>query len=582
MRLFRFCLLFLLSCVLLPAQEISIVKPGEKISGFPVEIYEDSSGELDFDAIQKVEKFQPYTSNISKGYSRSAFWIRFSVVNRTHESLAYTILLTETYLDRVDTYIRDASNRYSVTHHGVGYFKQDTLNNIAKPEILLTLKPGERKRVFIRMRSNYPVFTAIHLYTEIDKQAFTYKVELMHMMFLGAVLALVLYNLGIFFFIKDSAYLYYIFFVSGFAAWQMLSIGIFPFDHFSSTRSFYTLSMVIPIFQAFLFLFTRALLDLKGRLEHYNKILIAAALLYIVLALGMLVDPGRALFIMNTVSSLLLPFLLWIGYKSYKEGNKIAIYFLIAQFSFLSMGTLFALAAYGILEFNLLTRYGIILGSFGEMIFFALALAYRIKLLQKEKLLLIEQANKELDVQVRLRTRQLENAKNALEDLASKDALTNLYNRRSLFEYSSKLIGLAKREKSPLSLIMFDIDEFKNINDTYGHGVGDSVITLFADQLKQGRRSDIAARIGGEEFILVCPNTDLDAAFNVAEQIRNVCETLSIKTEKGLTGFTVSAGVSTLVFDEDNKIDDLILRADKALYQAKSMGRNSVIRMNKV
>ncbi|QOP40901.1 sensor domain-containing diguanylate cyclase [Sulfurimonas marina] len=574
MRIF-FLLLF--TIISIYAQDISITANGQKISNFPLEIYEDKSRGMTFSDVQNLTTFQSYTSNISKGYSDSAFWIRFTVKNSSIEKLNYFIFFTETYLNKVDGYIINADNSFTEFHYGVWYLTQSQRKDIVKPTMAIELNPQEKKTVYIRMFSKYPMFTAIHLFDEEGVDDFSYLVKLFHIFFLGAVLALVLYNLGIFFFIRDISYLYYIFFISGFAIWQMISIGVFPFDSFQSTFSFYAFSMAIPLFQAFLMLFTRSLLDLKHQLPQYAKLLKVVAYLYIVFSISMLFDPARSLFVMNTFSTFILPLLLFVGYESYKIGNKIAKYFLIAQFCFLSMGTLFALAAYGLLEFNIFTRYGIIVGSFGEMIFFALALAYRIKVLETEKLEFIELTNKELDQKVQSRTQELQIAKDKLEKLANKDSLTGLHNRRALFNESSKFIQLAKRESQPLSLIMFDLDNFKNINDTYGHAVGDEVLKAFAEQLRHVRESDIAARIGGEEFILFCPNTDLESATILAQQIRTRTEELAVVTEDTALFFTVSAGVSTLDFTNDKKIDDLMLRADKALYEAKNKGRNSVV-----
>ena len=156
--------------------------------------------------------------------------------------------------------------------------------------------------------------------------------------------------------------------------------------------------------------------------------------------------------------------------------------------------------------------------------------------------------------------------------------MTNLYNRRSLYEISNELLSIAKREKSPLSLIMFDIDKFKSINDIYGHIVGDEVIKIFAKLLLQTRGCDIAARIGGEEFVLLLPNTDQKGAYEIATQIREDVEKLKCQVlSYPPISFTVSGGVSTLLLENDNEIDQVLHRADKALYNAKKSGRNKII-----
>lgn len=156
--------------------------------------------------------------------------------------------------------------------------------------------------------------------------------------------------------------------------------------------------------------------------------------------------------------------------------------------------------------------------------------------------------------------------------------MTNLYNRRFLWEFSHELISIAKREKNPLSMIVFDIDHFKSINDNYGHGAGDQVIKTVAKLLQKTRESDIAARVGGEEFVLLLPNTDKIGAYNLAEQIREDAEKMEVQVANhNSISFTVSGGVCTLSFDKDNEIDQVLHRADKALYIGKETGRNKIV-----
>ncbi|MGB5919490.1 GGDEF domain-containing protein, partial [Arcobacter sp.] len=149
--------------------------------------------------------------------------------------------------------------------------------------------------------------------------------------------------------------------------------------------------------------------------------------------------------------------------------------------------------------------------------------------------------------------------------------------RRPLFEMSNRLISLAKRDNTIISVLLFDIDKFKDINDTYGHKEGDEVIKAFAKTLKKDRRvSDLVARIGGEEFVILLPSTDHKDASIIAEEIRQEVETLQVQIENFNISFTVSCGVSSLK-KEDKNLDDLIARADKRLYMAKNNGRNIVV-----
>jgi len=182
-------------------------------------------------------------------------------------------------------------------------------------------------------------------------------------------------------------------------------------------------------------------------------------------------------------------------------------------------------------------------------------------------------------VQLRQQTQALEEAQEKLKEQASRDPMTNLYNRRYFQDISEELINIAKRESLALSIIMLDIDRFKTINDTHGHAVGDDVIKLLAALLLEYTRdSDVVARLGGEEFAILLPHTDRTGAFNIASKIREVVEKQIVKTDTDKNiQFTISSGVDGVNLEKDNKIDTALNNADKALYIAKQSGRNTVV-----
>ena len=166
-----------------------------------------------------------------------------------------------------------------------------------------------------------------------------------------------------------------------------------------------------------------------------------------------------------------------------------------------------------------------------------------------------------------------------LKLLASTDPMTGLYNRRYFHKTSEPLIDLAKRDKTETSIILIDIDKFKNINDTYGHQVGDNIIISLGKQLENfTRKSDIICRFGGEEFIILLPKTSIDGAAIISEKIReNIQNNIVYLDDNKKLSFTISIGVSKVNNDKDEDIDIAIHRADKALYEAKNSGRNKVI-----
>jgi diguanylate cyclase (GGDEF)-like protein len=166
-----------------------------------------------------------------------------------------------------------------------------------------------------------------------------------------------------------------------------------------------------------------------------------------------------------------------------------------------------------------------------------------------------------------------------LKDLTHRDHLTGLYNRRFFADEAIRAISISLRKKSPFSIIMMDIDNFKNINDTYGHHYGDKVICEVSDRLKKLiRKSDVAVRFGGEEFVLLLYETTQEDALKVAENIRREIDNLSMNCGEHIINFTISFGVTQFdaIKDETN-IENTIARADHALYKAKQTGRNRVV-----
>lgn len=180
----------------------------------------------------------------------------------------------------------------------------------------------------------------------------------------------------------------------------------------------------------------------------------------------------------------------------------------------------------------------------------------------------------ENELKQRIEENQLLQAR--LQEQANRDPLTGLYNRRYLDDSLQREIDRCCRVGSPTSLVLMDIDHFKPINDTHGHVAGDAVLSQLAAILGSlSRNSDILCRFGGEEFLVVLPDTSLEIALKRAEEYRQAIENTPMVTEKGPLSITLSAGVAS--FTDCVEGDSLIHMADKALYQAKEQGRNRVV-----
>jgi len=189
----------------------------------------------------------------------------------------------------------------------------------------------------------------------------------------------------------------------------------------------------------------------------------------------------------------------------------------------------------------------------------------------------LEELNNELEAKVHKRTLELERLNKQLHHQTETDFLTQLPNRLAFERRIGESIAIAKRSQNSLALLMIDIDFFKSYNDQYGHDTGDLVLQKIAETIDNSllRKTDIAARFGGEEFVVLLPDSNVETGFVMAERIRINIELLKVQYGKPdmLNNITVSIGVASLSGEVLNEID-LLKHADEALYMAKRSGRN--------
>ncbi len=186
---------------------------------------------------------------------------------------------------------------------------------------------------------------------------------------------------------------------------------------------------------------------------------------------------------------------------------------------------------------------------------------------------------KQLEYSLEQARLEAERAKEEAERLAYTDYLTGLYNRRAFISMLKMEVDRAKRKKEKLSLILLDVDNFKEINDTYGHLAGDKVLQEISQIISSNLRTyDFVGRYGGEEFIICLPDTSEGQALTIAERIRGLIAdtTVIIPDLEKAIHITVSMGITSWAPEEDGELDMLIKKADAELYEAKKMGRNKV------
>jgi diguanylate cyclase (GGDEF)-like protein len=188
----------------------------------------------------------------------------------------------------------------------------------------------------------------------------------------------------------------------------------------------------------------------------------------------------------------------------------------------------------------------------------------------------------ERTLELNIALQELEEANKELQEKNTLDELTGLYNRRF---YDQKILAEYRRSRrnlTPLSLVIIDIDHFKTVNDNYGHLAGDECLVAVSACIKQcmRRSADISCRYGGEEFCLILPETDSKGALAHAEELRRSIEACQISYNGSVIKLTISCGISTYQQQKNVQPEHIFSSADKALYQAKHKGRNQVVQQD--
>ncbi len=373
----------------------------------------------------------------------------------------------------------------------------------------------------------------------------------------GILLAMVLYSFFLFLSLKDVAYLYYILYTISAALWLFFVQG-------HSKLVFGQ----IPLFdQAMLWLwaglmmtwgavFTSSFLRLKeGRIFLYNVLRALAALGVVVSVVGIAGWDDIA-FSLSHYLGLILPISVVIASVArLLQGFPSALYFLIAWSTLAAGGFVFSLMGLKLLPVNFWTINGMAIGMTTEAVLLSMALADRFRRLETEK-------------------KNLEKIQAHYRELSLTDALTGLHNKRFLMNELNLAVEEARESGSALSLILLDIDNFKSINDSFGHAMGDETLATLAHAMRScTRESDSSCRFGGDELVIIMPGVADEYALKVAERIRIRFASENMRVVNGVDmQATVSLGVAS--FNGKETAETLMARADEAMYEAKRLGKN--------
>ncbi len=544
------------------------------------------------------------------GLNSSPHWIRVDIPKNDKE-VARLLLINYGLLDHLDVWFLATNKNESEI---VGAYKTGDAfpfsERMIKSETFLFQVPDEQGhlRVFIRAKSKGPLKIPIEIWTTKDYTEYSSLQKLFMGLFFGYMVAMAISNLFIYASTKNRIFAYYTAYVTfiGLTVASLHGIGF----HYLWPNNLWIQEFSPVIFASLTVVFIISLaidlLALKNKSPTTYKILrniryvffgvlaLCAVLPYEVILKGVLL-----LLIITT------PIILISGAVLALKGSSVARYFCGAWAVLLISGVSVSMDNLGLYESAIDSSYLLIVGAITEALLLAMALAVsfneqmqnakqtRNDALKNEqeaidamdKLMAVQDENRDnLNYSIEERTLELEVAlrelaeKNReLEKLSAVDPLTGLMNRRFFDKRMLAESRRSRREMTTLGVAMLDIDYFKKINDTYGHLCGDHCLQVFANILKESvkRPSDIICRYGGEEFVLILPNTDQAGLTKLLEKIRKNVENKKILFE-GHTIMTVSIGGCSRIIATEDEHELIIAFADKLLYSAKEAGRNRV------
>lgn len=544
--------------------------------------------------------------------SKKAHW--FSVeVSPDELGRSQLVEVSFSNLDKVDAWFLDklsGQQKTILAHYKTGDSLEFNARDVKHDQLIFPVPmTGLPNQLYLRVESQSSLKVPIKLWVEDEYIQYIGSNRVFIGIFYGFMSAMALLNLFLYISSRNPITLLYAGYVICLSITLAGSQGLGYRFLWPDSPAFqqYAVLFFVSLMAFFSSSFTASLLDIKQHHPFFLRLFNALRIIILIYILLIFIIPYGLVTSIATlviVMSILIIFIstLLIAYK----GNAIAKYLCAAWFSLLFSGLLGLADSFGWINLHLDPSYLLMVGAVIETLFMALGIAIRfndqrllakqartkaaqnkqntiqakealmsLQLETKEKL---EYAVDERTYELEIAIRELNEANHELERKSSIDALTGVANRRS---YDKKVVAEARRsrrEKTPLAIAMLDIDNFKAVNDTFGHQCGDEALKHFANVLKNciKRPSDVICRYGGEEFVVILPNTDIEGARLLMESVRSSTENSQIQCDGKTIKFTVSIGVSTRVIATDTEYELLNAFADKLLYQAKESGRNQV------
>jgi diguanylate cyclase (GGDEF)-like protein len=543
----------------------------------------------------------------SLGISNEMHWFRFTLSN-SNPLQSRLLEIDNALLDNVNLWF--VQDNKILAEYQVGDALPFSQRAVEHENFLFPVPTNEQPvDVYVSTYSKGAMRLPLNIWQQEDYLKFTSQTGLVMGGFFGLMLAMGLSNLFFFITTRTPTFLVYASYVIFFALTLSALLGLgyryiwpnSPWFQQHAVGIFANLTVWLSI------IFCDLLLNVRTYNTRLSKLLNITAYAFLVGLIISLFIPLqvflKAFLLMLCVSGV---FVLGVSIWLWIKGLAIARYYTFSWAVLFISGFAVSLDTLNIINFNLPSYYLLMLGAGIETVLLALILAIshnqqrqalldtQAELLNKERqaqhaqkdmLALQEGATEDLEYKVQERTleleialRELSETNHELQEKNTLDALTGIRNRSYFDKKYQAEVRRSRREQTQLSIVMMDIDHFKNVNDQYGHIVGDECIKSVAHTLSKAlkRPSDDVCRYGGEEFALILPSTDLEGALVLVEQLRAQIEKTSIKVEDVSINITISAGIGTAIADLNQPEDIILALADKQLYAVKKAGRNNV------
>ncbi|MRR15233.1 MAG: GGDEF domain-containing protein [Deltaproteobacteria bacterium] len=516
-----------------------------------LEIFIDPGARL---AIEQVAERSDWTRTVSSrtpnlGFTRSAVWLRFSLINRAETPRDFHISFEYPVMNSVFVHLKNSRGGYDAVHAGSTVLASESVVPDRYFLFPLTIGPNETRTVYLRAQSTSGMTLPLRILSDRESSRKAIRDYSIYGALFGFLALVLIYFLGTRSFRHRQ---------TGF--WLCL-YGIFFGLHTAVRGGFLRLILpdgMLPVSGIFQILFIgglyfsgakffRLFLSLKDHSKFLDRVMTAfqyLSLLFVALALvqsPLVTACSLILIVVNPAFSIGLAFYFWR--KGVGNAGYFAVGWVVAH----------CVSVYDFFRINGVLPYP----PYGEWL---IPLSFLVTLLFLSIALIRQNTSYHI--------------------LAETDPLTKLANRRKFDEALSAEWNRCRRLRTPLSLVMADVDNFKHYNDSFGHKAGDHCLERIARALERNTRrtGDLAVRYGGEEFILLLPNTDAAGAFGIGEKIRNE---ISKVQENGGDPFprkvTISMGVASAVPEEWKNPEGLLGEADRALYEAKRAGKDRIV-----